>query len=427
MKLWNKTTSIDKKIESFTIGDDPKYDMLLAGYDIQGSLAHAKMLHKIGYLNDEESKSISIGLKNILKRVEEGNFEIEEGVEDVHSQVEFMLIQEIGEPGKKLHLARSRNDQIAVDLKLFYRDQLKQLKTSCLTLIEALLSKADAKKNTLMPGYTHSQAGMVSSFGLWYGSFAEALIDDVSLLNAVAKIVDQNPLGSAAGYGSSLPVDRVFTTHELGFQEVLVNSIYAQASRGKAEYLIAFAVSTIAMTVNRLAGDLCLYSNENYGFVKLPEALTTGSSIMPHKRNPDVMELTRAKCNQLISLPIQIQSLILNMQTGYHRDYQLLKEQIFPALEKILGVLDITSYCIPLIEEAEDIMKNDRYRLCFTVESINEKVKEGIAFRDAYHAVKEEVKEGSFVPVTSTLEHTHLGSIGNPGIRELRDKLERVK
>ena len=253
------------------------------------------------------------------------------------------------------------------------------------------------------------------------------MIDDLALLNAIATIVDQNPLGSAAGYGSSLPIDRNFTTEALGFNDVLVNSIYAQSSRGRAEYMIAFALSTLAMTINRLAGDMCLYSNENYGFIKLPEALTTGSSIMPHKRNPDVMELTRAKCNQIISLPLQIQNILVNMQTGYHRDYQLLKELIFPALEKMNSILDITAYCIPLIQETENIMESDRYKFCYTVENINEKIKEGIPFRDAYHEVKEEVKNGTFTPVTQTPVHTHLGSIGNPGIKELNRKLQSVK
>ena len=277
-----------------------------------------------------------------------------------------------------------------------------------------------------MPGYTHSQAGMVSSFGLWYASFAESLIDDISILNSVIELVDQNPLGTAAGYGSSLPIDRKMTTEDLGFRNVIINPIYAQASRGKCEYMMAFALSNIAMTINRLAGDLCLYSNENYGFMRLPDALTTGSSIMPHKRNPDVMELVRAKCNQMTSLPVRIQNLLMNMQTGYHRDYQLLKEILFPELDRIREILDVVNYCIPLITDRENIMDDARYKYCYTVENINEKVKSGKAFRDAYHEVKEEVKDGSFQPVSKKPHHTHLGSIGNPGIKELHRKLNSV-
>lgn len=426
MKLWNKSSDIDSKIESFTIGNDPEYDMLLAPYDIKGSQAHAKMLHKVGFLTSLELQAILGGLEKILKEVETGEFKIDDGVEDIHSQVEFSLIQMIGDPGKKLHLARSRNDQVAVDLKLFYRDQLSDIDSQVIQLINSLIDKADATQEILMPGYTHSQAGMVSSFGLWYGSFAEALIDDLRILNTIMEVNDQNPLGSAAGYGSSLPIDRHFTTSELGFKDVLINSIYAQATRGKGEYTIAFALSNIALTVNRLAGDLCLYSNENYGFMKLPDALTTGSSIMPHKRNPDVMELVRAKCNQIISLPMRVQNLLVNMQTGYHRDYQLLKEVLFPELSRIKDILDIVIYCIPLIQEKKDILEDDRYKYCYTVENINDLVNQGMAFRDAYHQVKDEVNNGTFEPITKNPKHTHLGSIGNPGIRELKEKLKAL-
>ena len=427
MKLWNRSKDIDKRIEAFTIGNDPEYDMKLASFDIVGSQAHAKMLYEIGYLSEAELNEILEGLRQLLVQVENGEFIIEEGVEDIHSQVEFSLTKMIGEAGKKLHLGRSRNDQIALDLKLFYLDVLPKIKQEVIGLIEVLLHKAEEKKEMLMPGYTHSQAGMVSSFGLWYSSFAESLIDDVSLLNAVINIVDQNPLGTAAGYGSSLPIDREKTTLELGFKDKIINPIYAQASRGKCEYMIAFALSNIAMTINRLAGDLCLYTNENYGFMKLPESLTTGSSIMPHKRNPDVMELVRAKCNQMMSLPLRVQNLLLNMQTGYHRDYQLLKELLFPELERIVDIVDIVTYCIPLIEERENIMYDDRYKYCFTVENINEMVKDGMAFRDAYHDVKEEVNQGTFEPISMKLQHTHLGSIGNLGIEELHQKLRSVK
>jgi argininosuccinate lyase len=424
MKLWNKSSDVDSKIESFTIGNDPEYDMLLASYDIQGSKAHAEMLEKAGFLSGAELEAILEGLDELLIQVENGQFKIDAGVEDIHSQVEFSLIQMIGEPGKKLHLARSRNDQIAVDLKLYYRDQLSGIKAMVIELINSLISKAESTQDILMPGYTHSQAGMVSSFGLWYGSFAEALVDDLKILNVVAEVVDQNPLGSAAGYGSSFPIDRGHTTSELGFTDVAVNSIYAQASRGRGEYNIAFALSNIALTINRLAGDLCLYSNENYAFMKLPDALTTGSSIMPHKRNPDVMELVRAKCNQITTLPVRVQNLLVNMQTGYHRDYQLFKEVLFPELTRIQEIIDIVIYCIPLIQERKDILEEERYIYCYTVENINHLVSEGMAFRDAYHQVKEEVNQGTFEPVTKRPKHTHLGSIGNPGFDELRRKLK---
>ena len=426
MKLWNKDGNIDRSIEAFTIGDDPVYDMILAPYDVIGSLAHAKMLHKIGYLTKQEHDDLKGGLELILQDIESGQFKIEEGVEDIHSQVEFILIERLGEVGKKLHLGRSRNDQIALDLKLYYKEVLSEIYSGVNDIILLFIEKAESTSHLLMPGYTHSQAGMVSSFGLWYSSFAESLIDDLRLLKGVIDIVDQNPLGSAAGYGSSLPNDREFTTDELGFKELLINSIYAQASRGKAELNIGFAINNLSITINRLASDICLYSNENYNFLKLPDVLTTGSSIMPHKKNPDVMELIRAKCNQLSALPVRINLLLSNMQTGYHRDYQLLKEIMFPELEKIKHILEIIKFCIPQIVEGEGILNDPKYKYCFTVENINEKVKEGTTFRDAYHAVKKEVESGKFTPINEHPDHSHLGSIGNLGLDKLRAKLQRV-
>lgn len=415
MKLWNTDGNIDRLIETYTIGNDPEYDMRLARYDVQGSLAHAKMLHRIGYLTEDEHNRLEQGLEDILILIENSQFQIEEGVEDVHSQVEFILVRQYGEVGKKLHVGRSRNDQIALDLKLYYRDVLKDLKEKVRALGEAFLKKAEQTEKVLMPGYTHSQAGMVSSFGLWYGSFAESLADDYTLLRSVSEIVDQNPLGSAAGYGSSLPNDREYVTELLNFKGLVINSIYAQTSRGKAEMMMAYAMSNVAMTLNRFANDVCLYSNENYQFLKLPEEYTTGSSIMPHKKNPDVMELTRAKCNQLLALPGRLQLLMTNMQSGYHRDYQLLKEILFPEIDRLNHVLEIVGYCIPQIREKEDIMSDDKYALCYTVENINALVKSGMPFRDAYHQVKEEVKSGSFQP-NKNLLHTHIGSIGNLGL-----------
>lgn len=425
MKLWNQHKNIDSAIEQFTIGDDPIYDMRLAKYDVIGSLAHAEMLHSIDYLTDEEYKKLSQGLNTILGFIENGDFSIDPGVEDIHSQVEFMLTEMMGEVGKKIHVGRSRNDQIAVDLKLYYRDVLNEIKEKSRQLAEVLLEKADSAKGIFMPGYTHSQAGMVSSFGLWYSSFAESLADDINLLSSVQKIVDQNPLGSAAGYGSSLPNDREMTTRLLKFTDVIVNPIQAQASRGKAELHMAYAISSMALTINRLASDICIYSNENYKFLSLPDKFTTGSSIMPHKKNPDVLELVRAKCNQLSGLPTRLQLLLSNMQTGYHRDFQLLKEIIFPELDKIIAILDILIYCIPEIEERENIMDEEKYKFCYTVEVINDLVKKGTPFRDAYHEVKKHIADGSFTQPSDKLHHTHLGSIGNLGLNMIRKKINK--
>ena len=422
MKLWNKEGNIDKIIEKYTIGNDPEFDQRLAKYDVMGSLAHAKMLYQIDYLTGEEYQQLKKGLAAILKKVEDGSFEIEPGVEDVHSQVEFMLINQFGEVGKKLHVGRSRNDQIAVDLKLYYRHALQTIKDKLKALSLVFLDKAEQTKHILMPGYTHSQAGMVSSFGLWYGSFAESIADDYRLCAHILEQVDQNPLGSAAGYGSSLPNDRDFTTKELSFSGLCVNSMYAQMTRGKAELLIGQLFSTIALTINRFASDICIFSNENYRFLKLPDTYTTGSSIMPHKKNPDVLELTRAKCNQLATTASRIQILLSNMQSGYHRDYQLLKEILFPEIDRMQDVLDVVIYCIPIIEEKEDIMNDEKYKLCYTVENINARVKAGEAFRDAYHSVKKEVNKNSFVPLKK-VEHSHLGSLGNLGIGRIKQKL----
>jgi argininosuccinate lyase len=426
MKLWNKDIEIDKAIESFTIGNDPIYDMILAPYDVKGSLAHAKMLLSIGFLNKEEYALLTSELNNILVEIEEGKFKIDAGVEDIHSQVEFLLVERLGEVGKKIHLGRSRNDQIALDLKLYYRDFLKALKSKLIRLTNVFLDKSEDTKEYLMPGFTHSQAGMVSSFGLWYSSFAESLTDDIRLLNAVIAIVDQNPLGSAAGYGSSLPNDRWMTTQDLDFNGLLINSIYAQASRGKAELNIAFALSNIATTLNRMANDLCIYSNENYRFFKLPDHLTTGSSIMPHKKNPDVMELIRAKCNQLTALPTRINMLLANMQTGYHRDYQLLKEIVFPEMDTVNAIIDICILSIPQLKESNGIMEHKNYTFCYTVESINNLVKSGMPFRDAYHQVKEEVNSGNYSRPSQAVDHTHIGSIGNLGLAEIINKLNAL-
>ena len=427
MKLWNSKGNIDKAIEKFTIGDDPQYDLILASYDVKGSMVHAKMLNHIGYLTDDESSTIIGGLNTILNSIEAGDFKINEGVEDIHSQVEFLLIKLLGDTGKKLHVGRSRNDQIALDLKLFYKDVLLEINEDVTEIIDLFLIKAEETKDVLMPGYTHSQAGMISSFGLWYSSFAESLVDDLRLMNTVLNIVDQNPLGSAAGYGSSLPNDRIFSTEQLGFKDLIVNSIYAQSSRGKAELNIGFSFSNLGNTLNRFASDICIFSNENYRFIKLPDQLTTGSSIMPHKKNPDIMELIRGKCNQLAALPIRINLLLNNMQTGYHRDYQLLKEILFPEIEKVKQILSIIKYTIPQIEETHEILKDHKYAYCYSVEHINERVKSGVPFRDAYHDIKTEIENGIFSPNKINIKHTHIGSIGNLGLDLIRKKLKDLR
>lgn len=425
MKVWNKSNQIDKTIENFTIGNDPEFDLILAKYDVEGSMAHVRMLIKTGLILPENGSLLIEGLKDIKNDIEKGDFYLEKGMEDVHSQIEYILTLRYGEVGKMLHTGRSRNDQIATDLKLYYRDQLKLLAINVKALASQFLAKASNTSVMLMPGYTHSQAGMVSSFGLWYASFAESLADDLHFLQSVFEISDQNPLGTAAGYGSSLPLDREFTTEALQFSGMIINPIYAQASRGRTEWFIACALSSLCLTLNRFSGDVCIYSNENYNFLKLPEAFTTGSSIMPHKRNPDVMELIRAKCNLLLSTPVRVQSLLINMQTGYHRDYQLLKEIIFPAMHSLLEIVEILNYCIPEIIETGDILRDTQYDTCFTVEAIHELIAGGMPFRDAYHQVKEAVSSGKFKVNSRTVNHTHVGSIGNLSLDRIQAKLDR--
>lgn len=423
MKLWNKKEKLDKIIEKFTIGNDPDFDMILARYDVMGSMAHVRMLKKVELISDKECQILVQGLEEILNEINQGTFTISEGIEDIHSQIEILLTERYGDAGKKLHTARSRNDQIATDLKLYYRDILNDLFESVKELAFHFLHKADATRHLLMPGYTHSQVGMVSSFGLWYASFAESLSDDLVLLKTVIRLVDQNPLGSAAGYGSSLPIDRNYTTAELGFSDLLINPVYAQVSRGRGELFIGFALQSLATTINRFASDVCLYSNENYRFLNLPEAFTTGSSIMPHKKNPDVMELVRAKCNRVVIMPVQVQMILGNMQTGYHRDYQLLKEVVFPNLDKMVDIISVLNYCVPHITEEEGIMLDSKYKLCYTVERINELIAEGVHFRDAYHQVKEEVVFGHFEVKNYAVNHSHAGSIGNLGLNRIEKKI----
>ncbi|MGD1891028.1 MAG: argininosuccinate lyase [Cyclobacteriaceae bacterium] len=384
MKLWQKSTSsIDKQIERFTIGQDAVLDLVLASYDVLGTLAHITMLESVGLLTKSDLKQLRPALLRIYKQITKEGFSIDDGVEDVHSQVELLLTQELGDVGKKVHSGRSRNDQVLVDLRLYFREELRQVVLATQKLFERLQELSEQHQDVLLPGYTHTQVAMPSSFGLWFGAYAESLVDDTQLLLAAYRVVNQNPLGSAAGYGSSFPLDRQMTTELLGFDELNYNSVYAQMGRGKTERIVAFGLSSVATTLNKLADDICWYVSQNFQFIRFPDQLTTGSSIMPHKKNPDVFELIRAKCNQLISLPNQIALVTTNMISGYHRDWQVLKEGLFPAFGQLKDCLDILEFALQHISVNEDILNDEKYRYLFTVERVNEKVLAGKAFRDA--------------------------------------------
>ena len=425
MKLWQKDTSIDQLIERFTIGQDNVLDLELAQYDIIGSIAHAKMLHKIGILTTDELSQLTDALLEIKTSVEAGTFKIEDGVEDIHSQVEFILTQKLGDIGKKIHAGRSRNDQVLLDLKLYYRDKIDEILSILESLATTLSEQSEKYKHYLMPGYTHMQIGMVSSFGMWFGSFAEAIVDDIRALRDIRKIINQNPLGSAAGYGNSFPLDREETTKLLGFDDLCYNSMYAQFTRGKTELLIANHFCSISYTLNKFAMDVCLYCGQNHGFIKLPTELTTGSSIMPHKKNPDVFELIRAKSSQLMALPTQLMMITHNLISGYHRDFQQLKEVLFPAIHQFIDVLQITLHCIPHIEPLPDLLIDDKYKYLYSVEEVNRLVQEGQSFRDAYLLVKDQIADGSFSPDTE-LKHSHIGSIGNLANDRILNKLTKM-
>jgi len=425
MNLWDKGYSIDQKIQDFTIGQDAVLDLQLAKYDVVASKAHARMLSKIGMLTDDERDQLIKELNNINDRIGEGAFRIEDGVEDVHSQIEKMLVARLGQTGKKIHLGRSRNDQVLIALRLFFRDQLDSLTSAAKKTIRILLQAADDKKDLLIPGYTHMQVAMVSSGGMWLSSFAEALLDDLDYTKGVIKTINRNPLGTAAGYGSSIPLDRAFTTEALQMEGLCVNPINAQLGRGKTELLVSHAISSMALTINKLAMDVCLFSNENYRVFSLPKTYTTGSSIMPHKKNPDVFELMRARSNQLISLPSQISSTISNLTTGYHRDYQLLKELIFPALSQMHTLLDLIIHCIPQLQWHESQVYDDKYQYLWSVEVVNQYVKDGMSFREAYRKVGADIEEGNYVP-NKEIDHTHIGSLGNLGLDLLRKRLSQI-
>ena len=423
MKIWQKATDSKKEVEQFTIGRDPEFDILLAPFDVLGSMAHAHMLAKIGLLTQEDNQTLQKGLKEIYFEIEKGQFQIAPGVEDVHSQVEFLLTERYGEVGKKLHSGRSRNDQVLVDLKLYYRAAIREIIEETQTLFDLLVSLAEKHKNDLMPGYTHTQLAMPSSFGLWFGSFAEGLTEDLGMLKAAFDLSNKNPLGSAAGYGSSFPLDRTMTTELLGFADLHHNVINAQNSRGKTERTIAFALAGIAGTLNKLATDVCLFMNQHFAFLTFPDNLTTGSSIMPHKKNPDVFELIRAKTNQIQAVPTSVSYLLTNMSTGYHRDMQLLKEEIFPAFETLKSCLSMSTFMLKEIKVKQNILQDSFYKHLFSVEVVNDLVLQGVPFRDAYKNVGLDIEADQFAPDQSQVNHTHEGSIGNLCLAEIKSKM----
>lgn len=425
MKLWNKGFEPDKLIEDFTVGADRELDLRLARYDVQGSMAHIRMLESIGLLESSELPVLLEALERIAQSIERGEFVIEEGVEDVHSQVELMLTRELGDMGKKIHSGRSRNDQVLVDLKLFMRDEMKTVAKAVKRLFDRLQSLSNAHKDTLMPGYTHLQVAMPSSFGLWFGAYAELLVDDLEMVAVAYKIANQNPLGSAAGYGSSFPLDRTMTTRLLEFEDLHYNVVAAQMSRGKTERAAAYAIASVASTLGKFAMDVCLFMCQNYGFISFPDNLTTGSSIMPHKKNPDVFEIMRGKCNRLQSVPNEISLLTANLPLGYHRDLQLLKDIIFPATTTLCQCLDMCDFMLEHISIKENILDDERYNYLFTVEDVNRLTLSGVPFREAYKQVGMAVQRGEYTP-TKEVHHTHEGSIGNLCNDKIAEKMNKV-
>jgi argininosuccinate lyase len=421
MKLWDKGFSIDKQIEKFTVGNDREIDMHIAKYDIQASLAHAIMLKSIGIITAVELTDLKRGLQELANDIENGTFTIEASFEDVHSKIEWELTNKLGEVGKKIHTARSRNDQVLVALQLYYKENLAVINDKTRTLFDTLLGLAETHKEALLPGYTHLQVAMPSSFGLWFSAYAELLIDDVYMLNAVSRVVDQNPLGSAAGYGSSFPIDRELTTKELDFATLKYNVVAAQLSRGKSERSIASALGGLCNTMARFAMDVCLYMGQNFNFISFPDELTTGSSIMPHKKNPDVFELIRGKCNKIQALHTEMVMITNNLPTGYHRDYQLLKENIINAFEDVKDILDIFNYSIQQVIVKDIDLNDEKYQYLFTVDSINNLVVEGMPFRAAYKQIGDQVQAGTYKPDLGK-QHSHTGSIHNLSLDKIREK-----
>ena len=411
-KLWEKNVQVDQEVDRFTVGKDREMDLYLAKYDVLGSMAHITMLERIGLLTAEELQTLLAALREIYKVADSGKFVIEEGIEDVHSQVELMLTRSLGDMGKKIHSGRSRNDQVLLDLKLFTRAQIQALVTAVTSLFEVLIAQSNRYQAVLMPGYTHLQVAMPSSFGLWFGAYAESLVDDLQLLQAAYRVCNRNPLGSAAGYGSSFPLNRQLTTDLLGFDSLAYNVVYAQMGRGKMERTVAFAMAGIAATLSKLAFDACLFNSQNFGFIKLPDQFTTGSSIMPHKKNPDVFELTRAKCNKIQGLPQQITLITNNLPSGYFRDLQIIKELFLPAFDELKDCLQMVTHMMREVKVNEHILDDERYALMFSVEEVNRRVVAGVPFRDAYKQVGLEIEAGQFKP-NKQVAHTHEGSIGN--------------
>lgn len=422
MKLWEKNVQVTDEIDRFTVGHDRELDRYLAKYDVLGSMAHVTMLHHIGLIADEELPVLLAELKQIYQRAATGDFVIEDGIEDVHSQVELMLTRRLGDVGKKIHSGRSRNDQVLLDLKLFARDKLREVAEALRSLFEELQKQSERYQQVLMPGYTHLQVAMPSSFGLWFGAYAESLADDLLLLEAAYRLTNRNPLGSAAGYGSSFPLDRQLTTDLLGFDSMNYNVVYAQMGRGKMERTVAFALAGIAGTVAKLAYDACLFNSQNFGFVKLPDECTTGSSIMPHKKNPDVFELIRARMNRLQALPQEVVLIMNNLPCGYFRDLQELKEVFIPAFDQLIDCLHMTTYIIEKMKVNEHLLDDTRYDLMFSVEEVNRLAAEGMPFRDAYKKVGLDIEAGRFRPVKE-IHHTHAGSIGNLCNQEVAERM----
>ena len=425
MKLWDKGTTVNELIENFTVGKDRELDLYLAKFDVLGSIAHAKMLQSINLLTASELAELQTELVEIYYTIENGNFRIEEGIEDVHSQVELMLTRKLGDTGKKIHSGRSRNDQVLLDLKLFTRSEIQKLVEAVSELFDKLMAKAEANKQILMPGYTHLQVAMPSSFGLWFSAYAESLVDDLVLLKAAYQITNQNPLGSAAGYGSSFPLDRQMTTDLLGFESMNYNVIYAQMGRGKMEKTVAFGLSSVASTISKFSFDVCLFMSQNFGFVSLPDELTTGSSIMPHKKNPDVFELVRSHCNKIQAIPYQISLMTNNLPSGYFRDLQILKEVFLPAFQELLDCISIAGFAIDNMTVNTNLLSDDRYKYVFSVEDVNKLVQQGVPFRDAYQIVGGQINAGTYEP-SREINHTHQGSIGNLCLEQISDRMKNI-
>ena len=425
MKLWQKDKASLKQVEIFTVGKDREMDMYLAAFDVLGSLAHIDMLESVELLTKDELSQLQKELKNIYRQIQKGEFSLQDDVEDIHSQVELLLTQKLGDTGKKIHAARSRNDQVLVDVKLFLRNELEELVKTVQSLFELLQSQSEKYKDHLLPGYTHLQLAMPSSFGLWFGAYAESLVDDVVTIKAAYDVVNKNPLGSAAGYGSSFPINRKMTTKLLGFDDLNYNVVYAQMGRGKAERIVAQSLANVADTLAKLSMDACLYLNQNFGFISFPAELTTGSSIMPHKKNPDVFELIRSHCNRIKSLPNEIMMMTTNLPSGYHRDLQLLKEHLFPSFKILRDCIEMAGLMLSNIEIKTDILDDEKYKYIFSVEEVNKLVNAGVPFRDAYKSVGMDIETGNFT-YSTTINHSHEGSIGSLCTEEIKKQMQKV-